>query len=220
MTNRRSTPYMYVTWIARPLVGEKSCLWATWLKTNYQNFQKLPSTFNSARWNMEHTQLLNELADRLQARGCKLFIERQNAFRAVSSNSGMVIQGRPDIISVDPEGRATIYDVKTGQESDSHIVQVQLYMYLLPRAQNSRWCDTTFDGGLVYADGKEKLIPAASVDEAFVARVGEFMHKMMSDTPARRVPSAPECGWCDIGPGDCSERIESNFSDDDKDTNS
>ncbi len=104
MTRPRSNPYMYVTWIARPLVGERNCLWAPWYKTNYQDFDKAPSTFDSARWNMGHTDLLNDLADRLQARECKLFIERQNEFRTEIPNSGMVIHGRPDIIAVDPEG--------------------------------------------------------------------------------------------------------------------
>ncbi len=208
MTRPRPNPYMYVTWIARPLVGEKNCLWAPWYKASYQGFERVLSTFDSARWNMEHTDLLNEFADQLQARGCELFIERQNEFKAESPNSGMVIHGRPDIIAVDPEGRATIYDVKTGQESDSHVAQVQLYMYLVPRANNARWHGTTFDGGLVYPDGREKLIPSDSVDNAFVNRVAEFMRRMVSDTPARRVPSAPECGWCDIGRADCPERVE------------
>ena len=127
-TRPRPNPYMYATWIARYLVGEKSCQWAAWFKTNNQGFDRVPSTFDSARWNMEHTDLLNELADRLDARGCRLYIERQNEFKTESPNSGLVIHGRPDIIAVDPEGRATIYDVKTGQESDSHVAQVQIYI--------------------------------------------------------------------------------------------
>ena len=208
MTRPRPNPYMYATWIARYLVGEKSCQWAAWFKTNNQGFDRVPSTFDSARWNMEHTDLLNELADRLEARGCRLYIERQNEFKTESPNSGLVIHGRPDIIAVDPEGRTTIYDVKTGQESDSHVAQVQIYMYLVPKAKGGRWRGTTFDGGLVYKDGTEKAIPASSVNGAFVNRVAEFMRRMMSDTPARRVPSAPECGWCDIGSADCPERVE------------
>ena len=205
----RPNPYMYVTWIAKYLVGERNCQWAAWFKTNYRDYQKVPNTFDSARWNMEHTDLLNQFADRLEARGCKLFIERQNSFKAVSSNSELVIQGRPDIIAIDPEGRATIYDVKTGQQADSHVTQVQLYMYLIPRATNGRWHETTFDGGLVYNDGTEKPIPASSVDDAFVKRVGEFIHRMLSENAPRKVPSASECKYCDIGRADCAERVES-----------
>ena len=208
MTRPRPNPYMYVTWIAKYLVGERSCYWATWLKTNFRDFDRVPSTFDSATWNMEHTDMLNELADRLEARGCTLYIERQNSFRTVSPNSELVIQGRPDIIAVHPDGHATIYDVKTGQQADSHVTQVQLYMYLIPRSNDGRWRETTFDGGLVYKDGIEKPIPASSVNEAFVKRLGEFVRRMLSDTPARRVPSAPECRFCEISGADCSERIE------------
>ena len=209
MTRPRPNPYMYVTWIAKFLVGERSCQWASWFKTNYRDYERVPSTFDSATWHMQHTDMLNEFADRLEARGCRLFIERQNSFRAKSPRSDLVIQGRPDIIAIDPEGRATIYDVKTGQQADSHVTQVQLYMYLIPRSDDGRWRETTFDGGLVYKDLVEKPIPASSVDDAFVRRVGEFVRRMLSENAARRVPSAPECRYCDIGRADCSERVES-----------
>ncbi len=48
------------------------------------------------------------------------------------------------------------------------------------------------DGGLVYPDGGENPIPASNADGAFVTRAAEFMRKMVSDTPARRVPSTPQ----------------------------
>ena len=51
---------------------------------------------------------------------------------------------------------------------------------------------------MVYADGSEKHIPADSVDDAFVSRLAEFMRKMTSDMPPRRVPSLAECGWCEL----------------------
>ena len=157
---------------------------------------------------MEHTDLMNELADRLEARGHRLFIERQNEFKAESSTSGLVIHGRPDIIGVDTYGRATIYDVKTGRESDSHIAQVQLYMYLVPRAQDRSLERDDVRRHPGYPDGREKSIPASSMDETFVTRTAEFMRKMMSDTPAQRVPSAPESRFCEITSADCSDRVE------------
>ena len=77
---------------------------------------------------------MNELVEELEERGCQIFIERQNSFRVESARSGVVVGGTPDIIVVHPDGRTMIYDAKTGQESASHIAQVQLYMYLLPKA--------------------------------------------------------------------------------------
>ena len=103
-SERDQTETNYATWITRPLVGERSCLWALWFKTSNQDFKKTPNTFDSGKWNMGHTDLMNELADRTEARSRRLFIERQNEFKTTSPHSGLVIRGRPDIIAVDPNG--------------------------------------------------------------------------------------------------------------------
>ena len=210
MTHPRTSPYMYVTWIPRYLTGDKSCLFAAWFKANHQGYAKMPSDFNSAKWNMEHTDLMNELVAELEERGCELFIEQQNSFRVESAHSGAVTGGKPDVIAVHPDGRAVIYDAKTGHESASHIVQVQLYMYLLPKVRNEdwRWRDRKFEGAVVYADGSERRISTDRVDDAFVARLTEFMRKMTSDMPLRRVPSMSECNWCELTHADCSDRME------------
>ena len=119
-----------------------------------------------------------------------------------------MVGGTPDIIAVHPDRTVAIYDAKTGRESASHIVQVQLYMYLLPKAQIERWRGVKFAGVVVYADGSERRISADSVDDAFVSRLTEFMRKMTSDMPPRRVPSMTECGWCELTSADCPDRME------------
>ena len=143
---------------------------------------------------------MNELVEELEERGCQIFIERQNSFRVESARSGVVVGGTPDIIAVHPDGRTVIYDAKTSQESASHVAQVQLYMYHLPKAQDGRWRGVKFEGAVVYADGSEKRISTDSVDDAFVSRLSEFMRKMISDKPPRRVPSMAECNWCELPP--------------------
>ena len=208
MTIQRTAPYLPVTGISRYLTGDKSCIFAAWFKANHQGYAKMPSDFNSAKWNMEHTDLMNELVAELEERGCEIFIERQNSFKVESARSGVVVGGTPDIIAVHPDRTVTIYDAKTGRESASHIVQVQLYMYLLPKAQGGRWKGSKFEGVVVYADGSERRIAADSVDDAFVARLAEFMRKMTSDMPPRRVPSLAECGWCELTSADCPDRVE------------
>ena len=207
MTRPRTNPYLYLTWIPRYLTGEKSCLWACWFKANFQGYEKMPSDFDSARWNMEHTDLMNKLIADLDQQGCEIFIERQNSFRVESPRSGAVIGGKPDIIAVFPDGRTVVYDAKTGHESPSHVVQVQLYMYLLSRSQLTRWRNTKFEGAVVYPGGRQVGVPAASVDDAFVERLTEFMQKMTSDMPPRRVPSESECGFCELTAADCSDRF-------------
>ena len=93
----------------------------------------MPNDFDSARWHIEHTALLDQqLAAELEEQGCQVFIDRQNDFRVEISRSGMVISGTPDVIAVHPDGRALIYDVKTGHPQASYTAQEQLYMCLLP----------------------------------------------------------------------------------------
>ena len=63
-----------------------------------------------------------------------------------------------------------------------------------------RWCTATA--------AIEVSIPAESVDDAFEARLVDFMQKMTSPVPPRRVPSGPECGFCELTDADCPEKIE------------
>ena len=121
-----------------------------------------------------------------------------------------MVGGKPDLIAVFPDGRTVVYDVKTGQESASHIVQVQLYMYLLPLSNLTRWkgMDRKLEGAVVYKDGHQVDIPGDSIDGAFVARVTDFMQKMTSDMPPRRVASLGECGFCELTKGDCPKRLD------------
>ena len=81
-------------------------------------------------------------------------------------------------------------------------------MYLLPRTPGSQWRGTRFSGAVVYADGTETHVPADSIDGPFAERLADFMQKMASDTPARRVPSEFECGQCDLTSADCPVKIE------------
>ena len=208
MTAPRSSPYLYVTWPAKYLTGDKSCLWACWFKTHHQDYVKAPSDFDLVRWQAEHTVLVNSLVDDLEKNGCKVWIEHQNSFRIESRKSGLTVSGRPDLIAKYPDGRTVIYDAKTGRQSTSHLLQVQLYMYLLPRLPDSRWRGTRFWGAVVYPDGAEDRIPPDSIDVAFIKRLADFMQKMASDMPPRRVPSAFECGQCELTGADCPERIE------------
>ena len=208
MTVPRDRPYTWVTWLPKLLVGEHSCVWTAWFKTHHFKYEKARSDFDFVEWNTKHSALLADLADRLEAEGCDVFIENQNSFRQASAESGSVLSGRPDLIALYPDGHATVYDVKTGRERGSDEAQVKLYMYLLPRVQGSRWQGVTFDGCVVYGDGHERRIPATAIDDEFMLAVQSLMRRVVSDSPARRVPSARECAWCDVTAADCDARIE------------
>ncbi|MYE54503.1 MAG: hypothetical protein F4X34_04820 [Chloroflexi bacterium] len=164
---------------------------------------------------MEHTDLLNKLIADLEEQGCKLFIEHQNSFRVESPRTGAVISGRVDLMARFPAGRTVVYDAKTGQEAASHIAQAQLYLYLLPKSDLTKWREMpegSLDGAVVYPGGRQVDIPAESVDDAFEARVADFMQKMTAPVPPRRVPSGPECRFCGLTKSDCPERIDAGAS--------
>ena len=54
-----------------------------------------------------------------------------------------------------------------------------------------------FMGHVVYPNSQVG-IPASAVDEKFTERLGSLIRRLASETPARRVPSAQECRFCDI----------------------
>ena len=175
----------------------------------------MPSAFDVARRTMEHTDLLNRLIADLEEQGCVLFIEHQNGFRVESPRTGAVIGGRADLIVRFPDGRVVVYDAKAREEAASHIAQVQFYMYLLPKSDLTKWRDMpegSLDGAVVYPGGHQVDIPAESVDDASEARPTDFMQNMTAPVPPKRVPSGPECGYCDLTMVDCTERVDADVS--------
>ena len=97
-------------------------------------------------------------------------------------------------------------DAKTGQPRISDQVQVMAYMYAVPLAFPEYKGMSV--GGLVIYEDHEVAIPPEAVDGAFKTDMADLIHRLSSDEPARKVPSGPECGFCDITPEDCPERIE------------
>ena len=78
-------------------------------------------------------------------------------------------------------------------------------MYAVPRALR-QYGGVEFDGKIVY-EGNEVVIPASAVDETFINNLGQLIRRVASTTPARKVPSAMECGFCNITKADCAERV-------------
>ena len=90
-----------------------------------------------------------------------------------------------------------IVDAKTGRPNPAHSAQVMIYQYAVPKALE-QYRGIEFRGHVIYPDGKNVGIPASGVDRKFIDWLGSLIRRLADENPARRVPSASECRWCDI----------------------
>jgi hypothetical protein len=197
----RESPYIWVTWLTKLLVGENSCEWAAWFKAHYTEYTKIPNTFDQTYWQLQHTTLLNELRTRFEKEGKIVLSENQNSFTLRGSTAAL--GGRPDLIA--KSGNVgVICDVKTGKPSPSHSVQVMVYMYGVPRVLR-QYQGVSFDGLVVYKD-HEVSIPSSAIDETFIKNLAQLIRRVSAREPARKASSPMECGFCDVGHAACLER--------------
>ena len=201
--NRASGPYVWVTWLTKLLVGENSCEWAGWFKAQHENWswKEVPSTFDFTAWQVDHTAFLKEIHTRLEQEGKAVFMENQNSF--ILRGSTAALGGKPDLIAT-AGGVGTILDAKTGKPSPAHHIQVMTYMYAVPRALR-QYQGMNFDGKVVYKD-HEVDIPSSAVDQKFIDNLSQLIKRLAAATPARKVPSPMECGFCNISKADWLER--------------
>ena len=184
------------------MAGDVSCEWAPWWRANYY-FQNV-SNFDRATWQIAHTMLLRELRIKKEAPGVLVRVEQQNSFRFELS-SGAVISGVPDLVVTDGD-EVTVYDAKTGQPRLSDRIQVMLYMHFLPLAR-PELLGKRIAGAIKYKD-HEVPIPLDSIVGEFEEQIDYFLAIVTQASPPVRTPSERECGWCNIGPADCPDRIE------------
>ena len=104
------------------------------------------------------------------------------------------------------EDHVLIVDVKTGQEQPWHRYQVMTYMYALPRAM-PEYREARIAGEIVYGNHTER-VPQGGIDQGFVRNLCSLIRRIAAPEPPARVPSLPECRFCDITLDDCTERTE------------
>ena len=99
MPELRATPYIWVTWLTKLLVGENSCEWAAWFRSRHESWSygKVQSHFDATTWQLNHTALLNQIRTRLEGENETVFTENQNAFTLRGSSATLV--GKPDLIT-------------------------------------------------------------------------------------------------------------------------
>jgi hypothetical protein len=201
MTSRRPRPEIYATWLSKLIVGDYSCEWSVWFKSNHL-YRKLPSDFDSTGHKIKHTALLNHARAMLESQGKMISTESQNWFEIKGKVA--TLRGKPDLVAL--SDTCVICDAKTGQERASDAAQVMIYMWALPYAY-TKYKGIAFDGLLIYRE-RELRVPASSVTDEFKDNLLNLIKRVGSSVEARRIPSYAECKYCDISKEDCADRIE------------
>jgi hypothetical protein len=165
------------------MAGTNRCVWASWFRAHFQNYDKVPSDFDFEEWRAKHKRMLDALsAERINA-GEQVFLEEQNEINLQTGNGVLAfVVGRPDLVAVSPAG-IVIYDVKSGEKRLSDIHQVLLYMYLLPFTP--RYSGSKPSGCVVYKD-KRVPLPASFLDQQWSERFGYLLNAVTADAPAHR----------------------------------
>ena len=130
-------------------------------------------------------------------------IEGQNSFELRGRSATLV--GKPDLIT-QRDDQAVIVDVKTGQDSPSHVVQVMIYLYAIPRALE-QYQNLKLRRQATHLDHTVR-IPAEAVQDQFIRNLGTLIRRLAADKPPARVHSRQECRFCDISALDCPERVD------------
>lgn len=205
MTERRESPYVWVTWVARLLAGEAQCEWAAWFRSHHVRYERRPRSFDLAGWNAAHSEMLRARAEALRQAGYSVTLDEQNKF-TLRGVSGAALGGKPDLLAT-KGGEALVVDCKTGQQRDSDYFQVLLYMLALPRV-DSRCRGKSLAGEVQYTD-RAVSIPATELTTEIGERIWRILGRVTGNTPLPRVPSLAECSFCDITIADCPDRMDS-----------
>ena len=182
LAQRREHPYIWATWLPRLLTGENPCEWAVWFKAHHQDWTRTPSEFSQVEWMLNHTALLNKRKGNWKHSGFDVNIEGQNSFQLQGRSA--TLAGQPDLIT-QRDGQAVIVDVKNGQDSAGHVVQVMIYLYAIPRAIE-QYRNLKLRGQVTYDDHTVR-IPAEAVDDQFIQNLGALIRRLSADS------RPPEC---------------------------
>ena len=202
---RKEGPYIWVTWLTKLLTGDDSCEHVSWFKTQFdaKSWTKAERVTNLARWQVGHTDLKNAKAREFREQGYQVSHETQNHFTIKGKLA--TIAGKPDLIARQGD-LVWVTDVKAGRPRASDVVQVMIYMYLLPVARPDLQ-GATVKGLVVYGNHKQEIQPE-EVDPAFVQSLHGLIHRLAAREPAVTVPSWSECQFCDISRVHCPEHVE------------
>lgn len=200
-TARRGKPYIYVTWLAK-LLGGQRCLWSAWFKAHYKYDKFEEQALDLVKWNRDHNKLMAVRQKELEADGWTVMVEEENAFKL--EGEAAVVAGKPDLVAVKGD-QILVVDGKTGRERESDIWQVLFYLFAIPKSRPDLKGELV--GEVFYKSGETITLTPADLDEQRMGQVVSLIKTVASDEPPAKRPSRDECKRCNIGHKDCPERI-------------
>lgn len=203
MATPRNGAFIWATWITGLLAGDDHCRWSAWFRAHFQ-FDKVNRTDGSrAKWKAEHGDMVNARVGSLIADGHTVFLEAQNKF--ILPGKAATLSGCPDIVAL-RDGDGLVVDCKSGKPRDKDFWQVCIYLLVLPLTHPA--CRDRRLLGEVQYRGHSLTIQPEEFTLAQREQITAVIREVGSPTPPARVPSFRECMFCDIGKGDCPDRIE------------
>ncbi len=201
----RRVPRVWVTILAKVMVGDLACPLASWLQARYQNAREETPSDRWTAFRIEHTHALTELVAARRPLGERTYRESANYFELLLP-VGVVLVGKGDLVSLVRAPDATVFDVKTGRPSSADPVQVRLYQWALPRAI-PRYRGLSFTGQVVYPGKDPVEIPPAEITTLFEARLLYFANRIAGVEIPDAEPSS-ECEYCSVASRVCRYREE------------
>lgn len=197
-SSRGPRAFIWVTWITGLLAGTDKCEFAPWYKAHYR-FAKLSKDGASLDdWKRQHDAMVTARVKALTAQGYAVAIEDQNAFKVKGTASDL--SGKPDIVAGKGEF-VLVIDEKSGQERQSDMWQVRIYLWALPIVVK-QFARSLLAGEVEY---RGKSIAVTYPNAEMVARIVSTLQLVGGELEPPRTPSVQECCFCDVAA--CPDRI-------------
>lgn len=199
-TQRKTLPYLYVSWMAKHLAGDTQCDYALWFPSRFK-FDKAKSDFDLAAWSADHDALVGLKAAVLVTSGYDVTKENENYFQLKGDTA--IIAGKMDLVAR-KAGYAIVLDGKTGAVRKRDWWQVLIYMAVLPILWKT---DMRISGEVFYKTGDSLRIEPEELTQAHRQAIFGLAKRIGTMTDPVKTPSAAECRFCDISSNDCDARI-------------
>lgn len=198
LSRPRGQPYVWMTWLAKAMSGDVSCVWQPWFRAHYQLAATMPEGTGLDEWRAKHTRLVQDLAGDLQHHGYDITTEYS---LRLEFDNGTILAGKADCLAQDEEN-VIVYECKTGRRRAGDELQLMTYLYALgfDPLVNGR----ALSAVLVYEDEE---IEVAGLPDGFEENVGRFISTLGGMAVPVKSPGS-DCKFCPITREDCWERVE------------